>query len=385
MTTGQVILDSADSYLPSSSEKHDQKSGTVNGTGNANGTNGIATNGHTNGVNGNGVNGHGVNGHGVNGHDADGEQSVNPSLLVFSANHEESLANSVQALEEFCSQEQPSITDLAYTLGARREHMPYRTYAVTDNSARFDAIRTKSKVENSGAKPVFVFTGQGAQWPGMGKELMIAHDSFLQDIRTMDSHLAQLEHPASFSIESKLCITKTLLCYVDYTNSPFPAELQKPASESLLDQAQYAQPICAAVQIALVNLIRSWGVHPSTVVGHSGGDIAAAYAAGVYTMEDALTIAYYRGVALKSQTRPGGMAAVGLGADEVAPLLPQGLSLACLNSGSSVTISGDESILDTFIADFKKTRPDVFARRLHVKMAYHSRSSTPNLPVRLPG
>ncbi|KAF3000355.1 t1pks [Neopestalotiopsis sp. 37M] len=364
-----VILDSADSYLPSSSEKHDQKSETVNGTGNANGTNGIATNGHTNGVNGNGVNGHGVNGHsvngngvnghsvnghsvngngvngnGVNGHDADGEQSVNPSLLVFSANHEESLANSVQALEEFCSQEQPSITDLAYTLGARREHMPYRTYAVTDNSARFDAIRTKSKVENSGAKPVFVFTGQGAQWPGMGKELMTAHDSFLQDIRTMDSHLAQLEHPASFSIET---------------------ELQKPASESLLDQAQYAQPICAAVQIALVNLIRSWGVYPSAVVGHSGGDIAAAYAAGVYTMEDALTIAYYRGVALKSQTRPGGMAAVGLGADEVAPLLPQGLSLACLNSGSSVTISGDESILDTFIADFKKTRPDVFAHHMH--------------------
>ncbi|KAI4601070.1 putative PKS/NRPS-like protein biosynthetic cluster [Pestalotiopsis sp. 9143b] len=261
------------SYLPSYLEKRDQKGETANGMGKANGTNAIGIHGDTNGV---------------SGHDANGPKSINPSLLVFSANHEESLANSVEALKKFCTQEQPSITDLAYTLGARREHMPYRTFAITDDPSRFEVIRTKTKVENSGAKPVFVFTGQGAQWPGMGKELMTAHDSFLQDIRAMDSHLAQLEHPPSFSIQ---------------------AELQKPASTSLLDQAEYSQPICAAIQVALVNLLRSWGVHPSAVIGHSGGDIAAAYAAGVYTMEDAMTIAYYRGVALKSQTRPGGMAA----------------------------------------------------------------------------
>lgn len=367
MRTGQVILDSADSYLPSYLEKGNQNGVTANGIGKANGTNGIAVNGNTNGV---------------NGHDANGQQSINPSLLVFSANHEESLANSVEALQKFCTEEQPSITDLAYTLGARREHMPYRTFAIADDSSRFDFIRTKTKVENSGAKPVFVFTGQGAQWPGMGKELMTAHDSFLQDIRAMDSHLAQLEPPPSFSIQSKFCITTMLPRSVDYTEYPFPAELQKPASTSLLDQAEYAQPICAAIQVALVNLLRSWGVHPSAVIGHSGGDIAAAYAAGVYTMEDAMTIAYYRGVALKSQTRPGGMAAVGLGASEVTPLLPPGLSLACLNSGSSVTISGDESSLDTFIADFKKTKPDLFARKLRVQMAYHSRRSNPNPPIR---
>ena len=155
--------------------------------------------------------------------------------------------------------------------------------------------------------------------------------------------------------------------------------MRKPASTSLLDQAQYAQPICTAVQVALVNLLRSWGVQPSGVIGHSGGDVAAAYAAGVYTMEEAVTISYCRGQALKAQTRQGGMAAIGLGASEVASLLPPTVSVACVNSGSSVTISGDDSALDSFIEDFTKTRPEVFARRVRVEMAYHSRNSSPQV------
>jgi acyl transferase domain-containing protein len=90
-------------------------------------------------------------------------------------------------------------------------------------------------------------------------------------------------------------------------------------------------------------------------------------------MEESITVAYYRGVALKARTLGGGMAAIGLGAEEVGQLLSDALSIACVNSGTSVTISGDGRLLDQFIENLKTDRPEVFARRLHVEMAYHSR------------
>jgi acyl transferase domain-containing protein len=159
-----------------------------------------------------------------------------------------------------------------------------------------------------------------------------------------------------------------IIAYIDL----YLDEILKPASISLIDQAEYSQPICTALQIALVNLLRLWGVYPAAVIGHSSGEIAAAYAARSLTMEEAITVAYYRGVAMKAQKRCGGMAAVGLGAEDVLSLLPTGVSVACVNSGSSVTISGDEGPLEAFIKEMKNTRPDIFVRRLRVKMAYHS-------------
>jgi acyl transferase domain-containing protein len=149
-------------------------------------------------------------------------------------------------------------------------------------------------------------------------------------------------------------------------------ELLKPESASFLEKAEFSQPICTALQVALVNLLSTWRIRPSAVVGHSSGEIAAAYAAGSLTIEEAITVAYYRGLVTKQQKRRGGMAAIGLGRGDVLPLLRPGLTLACENSGRSVTVSGDEQPLEAFIDEIKKVRPDVLARRLRVEMAYHS-------------
>lgn len=145
----------------------------------------------------------GINTHPAATNGVHGDQNGNPSLLVFSANHEESLASVVRNIEEFYNQENPSLNDLAYTLGARREHLPYRAFAITDGSAPFETTTAKGKTIGNSAPPIFVFTGQGAQWPGMGKELMMGYPSFLRDIREMDSALAKLKQPPAFDIESK--------------------------------------------------------------------------------------------------------------------------------------------------------------------------------------
>ena len=124
-----------------------------------------------------------------------------------------------------------------------------------------------------------------------------------------------------------------------------------------------------------MSALRRGGIHPSAVLGHSSGEIAAAYAAGVLSLQAAIIIAYYRGFITKGQTTKGGMAAVGLGADEVTQFLSEGVIMACENSSSSTTISGDLDALDAVVKCFKKELPDVFVRKLKVNMAYHSRES----------
>jgi acyl transferase domain-containing protein len=125
--------------------------------------------------------------------------------------------------------------------------------------------------------------------------------------------------------------------------------------------------------VALVNLLRSWGIFPSAVVGHSSGEIAAAYAAGAFSMETAVCAAYLRGFMAKAITRKGAMAAVGYGRREVTPYLGPETVLACENSGSSVTISGDADAIDLALIRIKNDNPDAFAKKLNIEHAYHSR------------
>lgn len=150
-------------------------------------------------------------------------------------------------------------------------------------------------------------------------------------------------------------------------------ELSKPAERSNISKAYLAQPLCTAIQIALVNSLARCGVQPSAVVGHSSGEIAAAYAAGALSCSEALATAYYRGYVTTQQTLSGGMAAIGLGAGDVLDFLTDGVVIACENSPGSTTISGDLDQLRKVVSAVKEQRPDVLARELKVEMAYHSR------------
>jgi acyl transferase domain-containing protein/NADPH:quinone reductase-like Zn-dependent oxidoreductase len=160
-------------------------------------------------------------------------------------------------------------------------------------------------------------------------------------------------------------------------------ELQKDEQTTQVNVAHISQPACTAVQLALVDLLRSWKVSPTAVVGHSSGEIAAAYSADIITFEDAMTIAYHRGrlIPILKEKYPelsGGMMAVGTGATEVLPLIervPSNLGearIACINSPSSVTVSGDSEAVAEVQRLIEEKYPGMFARKLAVDTAYHS-------------
>lgn len=153
-------------------------------------------------------------------------------------------------------------------------------------------------------------------------------------------------------------------------------EIIAPQSTSRLAEAELSQPCCSAIQIALVDLLRSWGITPSGVVGHSSGEIAAAYACGAITAPDAMRIAYYRGqctLELKEMsTTKGGMAAIGLGRAAVEPYLQPGVTIGCENSPASVTLTGDANVLEAVLNDIRAAAPTALVRALRVEFAYHS-------------
>ncbi|KAL6872001.1 putative polyketide synthase [Trichoderma novae-zelandiae] len=275
--------------------------------------------------------------------------TASPQLLVFSAHQANSLKQRAAEIFKYAEQHPDRLPDVAYTLSARREDLGHRGFAVFDG---LSAPELSPIVKPKDAPQVnFVFTGQGAQWAGMGADLLAQYPSFRSDIRTMDATLQKLPNAPQWTIEE---------------------ELLQPSEESKIQQPEFSQPICTALQIALVNLLRSWGVTPAAVVGHSSGEMGAAYAAGALTLEAAIIIAYYRGQVTQYHGKAGAMAAVGLGLDDVTPFLRDGVVVACENSPKSVTLSGDVDVLDEVTASIKEAMPDCFARKLRVERAYHS-------------
>ena len=161
-------------------------------------------------------------------------------------------------------------------------------------------------------------------------------------------------------------------------------ELVREKEFSRVNSADLSQPMCTAIQIALVEILSFCGIIPAAVTGHSSGEIAAAYAAGILSQKDALKIAYHRGLAVHSlkthsHIKGGAMLAVGLSAAEVEILLfdlKRGeASIACFNSPLSVTVAGDEEAISELEDLLKQTT--AFSRRLMVDVAYHSHHMQP--------
>jgi acyl transferase domain-containing protein len=123
------------------------------------------------------------------------------TLLVLSANDQISLEQLVEKYRAYLSGNTVPIKDIAYTLGARRDHMQFRTFGIVSSGSFNCATMTKC---GPILLPVFIFTGQGAQWPEMGKGLMADYDSFREDIRNMDETLSQLKHAPLWTIEGMI-------------------------------------------------------------------------------------------------------------------------------------------------------------------------------------
>jgi acyl transferase domain-containing protein/NADPH:quinone reductase-like Zn-dependent oxidoreductase/NAD(P)-dependent dehydrogenase (short-subunit alcohol dehydrogenase family) len=246
------------------------------------------------------------------------------------------------------------LDDLVYTLGQRRTHLEHRTFAIASSLSELTDGLSKglpgaARAQRQGNNIIMVFTGQGAQWPAMGRELL-SNPIFHQSIGVSNAYL------------------KALGCRWDAVE-----ELTKVPNPNM-DLPEYSQPLCTVIQIALVEVLRAWRILPTATIGHSSGEIAAAYAASLLTHRDALRLAFVRGLSSASVTKQGAMLAVGLSQEEAQTYLenvPHGsVVVACVNSPSSMTLSGDISAinqLQTLISNDSK-----LARKLKVSTAYHS-------------
>lgn len=280
----------------------------------------------------------------------------------------------VQKHEAYLRKYPDRLADLSYTLNLRREPLEHRAFSVVDTAAVDESLQI-STFERTGGVPAiaFVFTGQGAQWAQMGADLLESNPVFQKSIDDMDEVLRNCSHPPTWTLRE---------------------ELQKNAKTSRLITAEFSQPCCTAIQVALVDVLSSWGVKPASVVGHSSGEIGAAYAAGSLSKSSAIQAAYYRGLVTKQVTRKGAMAAVGLGRGAIEPLLKPGVVIACENSPSSVTLSGDAEVVQKVVSNVREAFPDAAVRELRVDCAYHSHhmrevgeeylALLPPLPVEVP-
>jgi len=201
-----------------------------------------------------------------------------------------------------------------------------------------------------------VFTGQGAQWPQMGKDLLTFFPWTRSILEELDEVLQAQPDPPKWTLLDEL------------TERRSADHLRKP---------EFSQPLVTALQLCILAVLESWGIKPSSIVGHSSGESAAAYAAGFLDRAGAMKAAFYRGratVNCKDQTEADvGMLAVGLSVEAISPFLEKHLGsawIACFNSPSSLTISGKKSALQVLAEEIKAAGH--FARPLQVDLAYHS-------------
>ncbi|CAG8118103.1 unnamed protein product [Penicillium nalgiovense] len=265
-------------------------------------------------------------------------QTILPQLLVYSANNAESLQQMISNYTDYIQKNPTRVADRAFTLGNRRGHLPHRAFSVKSPLGPLTTSAPSKACEAPSI--VMVFTGQGAQWPQME-----------ESIQDLDSHLKTLTHAPEWSIEE---------------------ELLKNPDVSRLGSSEFSQPVCAAIQVALIDTFAFVGAQPTAVVGHSSGEVAAAYAAGAITAKEAITIAFYRGQVTKLQTRPGAMAAIGMGTEEVQKYIQTGIVVACKNSPESVTLAGDTYAIENAVSRIKEGHPEALARQLKIDKAYHS-------------
>ncbi|MEZ4719117.1 MAG: acyltransferase domain-containing protein [Caldilineaceae bacterium] len=208
--------------------------------------------------------------------------------------------------------------------------------------------------EAEGTPVVFVFTGQGAQWWGMGRQLLDREPVFRDMVTRIDALLRPL---SGWSLLT---------------------EMTRPQATSRIDRTDVAQPAIFALQVGLAELWRAWGVHPAAVVGHSVGEVAAAYVAGIYTLEGAVKIICHRSRLQNTTGGHGGMAAVGLPPADAAAAIGEAqdrVQISAINSPGLVTLAGDTEPLAAILAELEAA--DVFVRRLPIDYAFHTHQMEP--------
>ncbi|KAH0597751.1 Polyketide synthase [Metarhizium humberi] len=256
------------------------------------------------------------------------------------------------------------LTDYSYTLSCRRSTMEWKGFIVAKSIPELatkletaGSSETVRSLRKSQPRIGFVFSGQGTQWAKMGQDLMQ-----FQVFRN------SLEEASEYLLH---CL-----------QSPFNLirEILRDESDSAISYPHIAQPATTAIQVALVDLLHAFGVSPTSVIGHSSGEIAAAYAGGAISRFHAWEIAYFRGLAaismpFRAPKLKGAMLVLGMSFDETRKYLEDGhfsAEIACVNSPASTTISGRVDAIEAISQDLAERKQKVFCRTLKVQTAYHS-------------
>lgn len=253
--------------------------------------------------------------------------------------------------------------DVAWSLVATRSVFEHRAVLVGSTREQLTAGLARLAAGEPGAgviagrvrpmgKTVFVFPGQGAQSLGMGRRL---HQRFPFFANAFDEVVRLLDARMRLPLKQ-----------VMWGSDP-----------DLLRDTEFAQPALFAVEVALAALWQSWGVVPDLVMGHSAGEIAAAYVAGALSLQDASEIVAARGRLMSALPAGGVMVAVAAGEAEVAPLLVGGVGLAAVNGPASVVLSGAAEPVDAVVD--RLARDGRRVRRLAVSHAFHSALMEPML------
>jgi acyl transferase domain-containing protein/NADPH:quinone reductase-like Zn-dependent oxidoreductase/NAD(P)-dependent dehydrogenase (short-subunit alcohol dehydrogenase family)/SAM-dependent methyltransferase/acyl carrier protein len=289
--------------------------------------------------------------------------------LVISARSEAALRSSALRLSAWLDERSsangssPVLPDLAYTLGARRNHHPHRLSVVAQSVGEltaelnsYAAGQPSPKVQTAfvprseqAPRIVFVMSGQGPQWWGMGRELMQHEAVFRQTVERCD---AAMRPWARFSLLE---------------------ELGRAESASKMRSTEIAQPAIFAMQVALAELWKSWGIQPAGIIGHSVGEVAAACVAGVFSLEEAARVIVLRSRCMESCARgEGTMLAIGMGEEEARALIARhdrNLTIAAFNGPRSLTLAGSRNSLEAIAAELEPQ--EIFARFIQVEHPFH--------------
>ncbi|KAI1101334.1 putative polyketide synthase [Jackrogersella minutella] len=279
-------------------------------------------------------------------------------VLPISAKSKKSLESRLKQISVILQIPTTPLSGVAFTLTERRSHFKHRQFllAKTNPYGDLESMLPMESNSSDSLPLAFVFTGQGAQYEGMARELLSRNRVFLETIKDLDKVLQHLpsEIAPNWSLEQAI------------TDLP----------NSTINQATHSQPLCTAIQVGLVNVLRSWGISPSAVVGHSSGEIAAAYAAGLLTASQSIIVAFLRGHAVSQIREVGAMIAAGLKSQAAKKLIAEkGLTgevcVACVNDPENITLSGSREGIESIFSEIQSQRK--FVRKLETgSQAYHS-------------
>ncbi|WP_083661949.1 type I polyketide synthase [Actinophytocola xanthii] len=258
--------------------------------------------------------------------------AAGPVPLVVSARAEQALTTQLDRLTDVLPG--LSAVDAGYTLATGRAAFEHRAVLLTDGAN--PPVTAARGIARDG-RVALLFTGQGAQRLGMGREL---HERFPVFAAAFDEVVDALGLPLHDVVWG--------------------------SDQEALDDTGWAQPALFAVEVALFRLLESWGVRPALVAGHSVGELAAAHAAGILTLADACTVVSARARLMAALPPGGAMVAVRAAEDEVWPHLVDGVSIAAVNGPDSVVLSGRAEAVDAVAARFDRVR------RLRTSHAFHS-------------